>query len=130
MLILAGLLMLLGSGSSGNVTMLDTLAQVHKTMPKIIQDQQREGRAMEVVAEMRSVLKKNEVEYRSLRTEFLRVESDYEVGLEQYQEIDRRFEKFWRTSAKEWIRLRFDLRDQLTRDEWSRLFKALDHPGG
>jgi hypothetical protein len=109
---------------------METLAQLEAALPEIVGDDEREARALEVIAETRSLLEKSEEEYRALVVEFMRVDADYEAGIEEFRALDRKFEEFWRRLLKDRIRLRFALHEQLTREEWSRAAGELDDPGG
>lgn len=122
--------LLLNFGDGDYVTMINTVSKVEEALPQIVQNQERETRAQKVVVAMRSTLHEMETDYRSLQIEYLRVDANYNAGIETYREIDRQYGDFWQTYVKEMIRLRFALRDQLTRDEWTRLYEELDHPVG
>lgn len=130
MVLFAGILFfLIGFGGGDYVTMANTVTKAEEVLPQIVQNQERETRAQEVVAAMRSTLDKMESDYKSLQSEYLRVNADYNAGIENYRKIDGRLEELWRSYTKEAIRLRFALRDQLTREEWENLIEELDLPG-
>ena len=105
---------------------LDVLALVEKQLIEIVQDDNREAKAIGVVEQMKVTVKKQNEDYIVIQSEFLKVSADYNADVQQYNALDKKVDVFWRTTMKQQVDLRFSLKEQLTRDEWVKLYKEIN----
>ena len=105
---------------------LDVIAQVEKQLIEIVQDDNREAKAIDVIEQMKLTVKKQHDDYSAIQSEFLRVSADYSADIQQYNALDKRIDAFWRSTMEQQIDLRFALKEQLTREEWKKLYKEID----
>lgn len=105
---------------------LDVLAQVEKQVIEIVQDESRKPQAIDVVEQMKITVQKQHDDYSVLQSGYLKVSADYNADMQQYKQLDEKVDTFWRTTMKQQVDLRFALRDQLTREEWKKLYKEIN----
>ena len=111
--------------ANGFEARLDVLAQVEQQLIEIVQDDNREAKAIDVINQMKVTVKKQNEDYSVIQSEFLKVNADYNADIQQYNALDKQVGAFWRSTMKQQVDLRFALREQLTRDEWERLYKEI-----
>ena len=104
---------------------LGVLAQVEKQLIVIVQDDNREAKAIDVIEQMKVTVKKQHEDYSVIQSEFLKVSADYNADVQQYDVLDKRVDVFWRSTMKQQVDLRFSLKEQLTREEWKKLYKEI-----
>ncbi len=105
---------------------LDVLTQVEQQLIEIVQDDGRETKAIDVIEQMKVTVKKQHENYSAIQSDFLTVSSDYNADIQQYNQLDGKADAFWRTTMKQQVDLRFSLKEQLTRDEWVKLYKEIN----
>ncbi len=105
---------------------LDVIALVEKQLIEIVQDDNREAKAIDVIEQMKVTVKKQHDDYSVIQSEFLKVNADYNADVQQYNALDKNVDAFWRFTMKQQIDLRFSLKEQLTRDEWVKLYKEIN----
>ena len=105
---------------------LDVIAQVEQQLIEIVQDDNREAKAIDVIEQMKVTVKKQHDDYSVIQSEFLKVNADYNADVQQYNALDKRVDAFWRSTMKQQVDLRFTLKEQLTRDEWDKLYKEIN----
>jgi hypothetical protein len=104
----------------------DIISAIEKELTEIVQDETRKLDAIDVVEEMKVVVNKQHAEYIEIQKDFLRVRANYDTTKQQYGVLDKRADVFWRTTIKQQVDLRFALREQLTREEWKKLYKEIN----
>ena len=104
---------------------LDVIAHVEQQLIEIVQDDSREAKAIEVIEQMKVTVKKQHDDYSTIQSDFLKVSDDYNAGMQQYNQLDEKADVFWRATMKQQVDLRYALREQLTRDEWKKLYKKI-----
>ena len=105
---------------------LDVIAQVEKELLVIVQDDTRKTKAIDVVEQMKVTVKKQHDDYSVIQSDFLNVNVDYNADVQQYDVLDKRVDAFWRSTIKQQVDLRFSLKEQLTREEWEKLYKEIN----
>ncbi len=105
---------------------LDVLAQVEKQLIEIVQDDIREVKAIDVIEQMKITVQKQHDDYSVIQSDFLKVSADYNADVQQYNALDKKVDVFWRSTMKQQVDLRFALREQLTREEWGKLYKEIN----
>ena len=105
---------------------LDVIALVEKQLIEIVQDDNREAKAIDVIEQMKVTVKKQHDDYSVIQSEFLKVNADYNADVQQYNALDKNVDAFWRFTMKQQVDLRFSLKEQLTRDEWDKLYKEIN----
>jgi len=105
---------------------LDVLAQVEKQLIEIVQDDSREVKAIDVIEHMKVTVNKQHDDYSVIQSDFLKVSADYNADIKQYNALDKKVDAFWRSTMKQQVNLRFALREQLTREEWEKLYKEIN----
>jgi hypothetical protein len=126
-MVLTSFLILLFFGMDGDSTArFDIISAIEKELTEIVQDETRKLDAIDVVEEMKVVVNKQHAEYIEIQKDFLRVRANYDTTKQQYGVLDKRADVFWRTTIKQQVDLRFALREQLTREEWKKLYKEIN----
>lgn len=105
---------------------LDVITQVEKQLIEIVQDDNREAKAIDVIEQMKVTVKKQHDDYSVIQSDFLKVSADYNADIQQYNALDKKVDAFWRSTMKQQVDLRFTLREQLTREEWKKLYKEIN----
>ena len=105
---------------------LDVITQVEKQLVEIVQDDSREAKAIDVVEQMKVVAQKQHDDYSVIQSDFLKISADYNADVQQYNALDKSVDAFWRSTMKQQVDLRFSLKEQLTREEWEKLYKEID----
>jgi septal ring factor EnvC (AmiA/AmiB activator) len=105
---------------------LDVIAQIEKQLIEIVQDDSREAKAIDVVGQMKVAVQKQHDDYSVIQSDFLKISADYNADVQQYNALDKNVDAFWRSTMKQQVDLRFSLREQLTRDEWKKLYKEIN----
>ncbi len=105
---------------------LDVITQVEKQLVIIVQDDTRKTNAIDVIEQMKVTVKKQHEDYSAIQSEFLKVSADYNANVQQYNALDKKVDAFWRSTMKQQVDLRFSLKEQLTRDEWDKLYKEIN----
>ena len=105
---------------------LDVIALAEKQLTEIVQNDDREAKAIGVLEQMKDTVQKQHDDYSVIQSDFLKVNADYNANVQQYNALDKNVDAFWRSTMKQQIDLRFSLREQLTRDEWKKLYKEIN----
>lgn len=105
---------------------LDVIAQVEQQLIEIVQDDNREAKAIDVIEQMKVTVNKQHEDYSAIQSDFLKVSADYNADVQQYNALDKRVDAFWRSTMKQQVDLRFALKEQLTREEWKKLYKEIN----
>lgn len=126
MILFSSLFLYFYSMSGGIDARLDVLAKIEKHLIEIVQDVGREAKAIDVIEQMKVTVKKQHDDYSVIQSDYLIISADYNAGNQRYNALDKRVDEFWRSTMKQQVELRFSLRDQLTREEWKKLYKEID----
>ena len=102
---------------------LDVIALAEKQLTEIVQNDDREAKAIDIIEQMKVTVQKQHDDYSVIQSDFLKVNADYNANVQQYNALDKNVDAFWRSTMKQQIDLRFSLKEQLTRDEWDKLYK-------
>lgn len=105
---------------------LDILTQIENQLIEIVQDDAREAKAFDVIEQVKATVQKQHDDYRMIQSDFLKVSANYHADSQQYNELDKKVDAFWRLTMKQQVGLRFALREHLTREEWKRLYKEIN----
>ena len=105
---------------------LDVIALVEKQLIEIVQDDNREAKAIDVIEQMKVTVNKQHDDYSAIQSEFLKVSADYNADVQQYNALDKKVDAFWRSTIKQQLDLRFSLKEQLTKEEWKKLYKEIN----
>ena len=105
---------------------LDVITQVEQELVVIVQDGTRENEAIDVAEQMKVAVQKQHDDYSVIQSDFLKISADYNADVEQYNALDKSVYAFWRSTMKQQVDLRFSLKEQLTREEWEKLYKEID----
>jgi len=105
---------------------LDVIAQVEQQLIEIVQDDSREAKAIDVIEQMKVTVKKQHDDYSVIQSEFLKISADYNADVQQYNALDKNVDAFWHSTMKQQVELRFALKEQLTREEWKKLYKEIN----
>jgi hypothetical protein len=104
----------------------DVLTQVEKYLVEIVQDDDREANAIDVIEQMKVTVKKQHDDYSVIQSDYLKISADYNADVRQYHALDKKFDAFWQSTMKQQVDLRFSLKDQLTKEEWKKLYKEIN----
>ena len=105
---------------------LDVITQIEKQLIEIVQDDSREAKAIDVVEQMKVAVQKQHDDYSVIQSDFLKISADYNADVRQYDTLDKNVDTFWRFTMKQQVDLRFSLKEQLTREEWEKLYKEVN----
>lgn len=115
----------LGGGLGGVNGSLLTSAMVkelsHKAETVIIEDD-RAGTAQTIFKELRNEIRGYERKFARSGRQINRSYKDYEADKEKTLSILRDLNSDWETMQQRVIELRFELREQMTEQEWNELF--------
>jgi len=115
----------LGGGLGGVNGSLFTSAMVkelsHKAETIIIEDD-RAGTAQTIFKELRNEIRGYERKFARSGRQINRSYKDYEADKEKTLSILRDLNSDWETMQRRAIELRFELREQMTEQEWNELF--------
>jgi hypothetical protein len=105
---------------------LDVIAQVEKQLIDIVSDGTREIKAIDVIEQMKVTVQKQHDDYSVIQSDFLNISADYNADVRQYNTLDKNIDAFWRSTMKQQVDLRFALKEQLTKEEWDKLYKEIN----
>ena len=105
---------------------LDVIAQVEKQLIEIVSDGTREIKAIDVIEQMKVTVQKQHDDYSVIQSDFLNISADYNADVRQYNTLDKNIDAFWRSTMKQQVDLRFALKEQLTKEEWDKLYKEIN----
>ena len=105
---------------------LDVIIQVEKQLIEIVQDDNREAKAINVIEQMKVTVKKQHDDYSVIQSDLLKVNADFNADIQQYNALDKKADAFWRSTMKQQVDSRFALRELLTREEWKKLYKSIN----
>lgn len=126
MILFSSLFLYFYSISGGIDARLDILTQIEKQLIEIVQDDAREAKAFDVIEQMKVTVQKQHDDYYMIQSDFLKVSANYHAESQRYNELDKKVDAFWQSTMKQQVGLRFALREQLTREEWNRLYKEIN----
>ena len=116
-------LLFLGSGAS---LMVDGIDQMHDNIKQRIVDESSRKAALEVVDRMKATTKETEDTDNDGEKELLKLIQRYETTTAELQShLNASYEQRVRYQ-QEMLALRFDLKDQLTREQWDKVFQTKD----
>ena len=105
---------------------LDVIALVEKQLIEIVSDDTREVKAFDVIEQMKVTVQKQHDDYSVIQSDFLKISADYNADVRQYNTLDKNIDAFWRSTMKQQVDLRFALKEQLTMEEWDKLYKEIN----
>ena len=105
---------------------LDVIALVEKQLIEIVSDDTREVKAFDVIEQMKVTVQKQHDDYSVIQSDFLKISADYNADVRQYNTLDKNIDAFWRSTMKQQVDLRFALKEQLTKEEWDKLYKEIN----
>jgi hypothetical protein len=108
---------------SGGAWWVDTMGDLAS---EVIEDGERLERADQASDAMRETLTRFEENVQSHRAELIALDADYFATAEDYHRVLSKLDQEWKTRNSEHIALRFEFRDQFTREEWEELVWKLD----
>ena len=104
----------------------DVISAIEKELTVVVHDEIKRLDAIDVAEEMKVVVNKQYAEYIEIQESFLKVSADYNTTKQQYGNLEKKVDAFWRTTIKQQVDLCFALREQLTREEWKKLYKEIN----
>ena len=105
---------------------LDVIALVEKQLIEIVSDDTREVKAFDVIEQMKVTVQKQHDDYSVIQSDFLKISADYNADVRQYNTLGKNIDAFWRSTMKQQVDLRFALKEQLTKEEWDKLYKEIN----
>ena len=115
------ILLLGGGGSSG---LLDFVSDVRDQVKVVVEDKERRKDALKTV---KAAKQKTTARTKAFRSLSKRLKAVLKSGEYTKQDIDDAWYRFFAINeqhSRESIELRFQLREQLTREEWEQIFPA------
>ena len=110
--------------SPGTTEPMSRILEGQKRMPTFVKDTDRAHAAAEILLEMVNKQETFMKELKKLQFESLQADRDYNVTLDAYKPILAKLEELQATHHKgDLLRLREDLKEQVTQKEWKKLFK-------
>jgi hypothetical protein len=125
-MIAALLTMLLLGGSSGIAGFLYDPGDVKKEIKTVVTDPQRQSAAIEVVKEQKKHSKKYGKAVKAMGKKLDDVLDDRSISQADLATIFDGFIQEVKIYNDDWIDTQFELRDQLTKEEWSAVFSVVD----
>lgn len=126
-MVLTSFLLIFFFGMSGDAaSRFDVISAIEKELTVVVHDEIKRLDAIDVAEEMKVVVNKQYAEYIEIQESFLKVSADYNTTKQQYGNLEKKVDAFWRTTIKQQVDLCFALREQLTREEWKKLYKEIN----
>jgi hypothetical protein len=126
MVLFSSLYFLFFAGSGDIATQLDVLNELNNHLIEIVQDDVRQVNVITIVNDMKVTVEKQATDYDVIKLEFLKINADYSADKKQYVALNEKIDMFWRVTMQKQVNLRFEMKKQLTREEWKKLYKELD----
>ena len=101
-------------------------AVAQEQVSEVVEDKARCEKAEAILGRMLSAMNSHLEDVVECRKELLAVELRYESTAGDFRAAYAKLEKIWAETEDEMLRLRFELRDHLTRAEWDALCKLVD----
>ncbi len=116
-------ILILSLGGGGGTPWFATLGDLASD---VMEDGPRLDRAMEASDAMMETLADFEREVQIHRADLVALDADYHATAEDYRRVLGKLDQAWGERMTRIIALRYDFRDQFTREEWEDLVRRLD----
>ena len=101
-------------------------ALAQEQVSHVVKDDARREKAEAILGRMLTAMNSHLESVVECRKELLAVETRYESTAEDFRAAYANLEKIWRATEDDLLKLRFELRDHLTRAEWDALCDRVD----
>jgi hypothetical protein len=116
-------LLILSLGGDGDT---DWFLMMGDLAPDVLEDGERLDRAEQAANDLKVANAEFEENIRMHRAEVVALDADYHATAEDYRRALGTIDREWRAWQRKIVAIRFEFRDQFTREEWDELILKLD----